>query len=176
MWTGVVSTATVTHATPGACYAHTPNRDWESDAELTPEAAAGGFPDIARQLVDFQRPPATMNGKTSPGLEVALGGGRTKFLRFDETDPEDPEVQGERQDAQTWPASGRSAAAPTSGTRKGFDADRSGHHGTGAGPLRAVPHGVRAGARPGHGGRALAHRDDGEGDPHPPARPARASS
>ncbi|HEY7215637.1 MAG TPA: alkaline phosphatase, partial [Thermoanaerobaculia bacterium] len=48
MWTGVVSTARVTHATPGACYAHTPNRDWESDADLSADAAAAGFPDIAR--------------------------------------------------------------------------------------------------------------------------------
>ncbi len=96
MWTGVVSTARITHATPGACYAHTPNRDWESDADLSPGAAAGGFADIARQLVDFRVAPVTMNGKASQGLEVALGGGRTKFLRFDEADPEEPEVRGER--------------------------------------------------------------------------------
>lgn len=96
MWTGVVSTATVTHATPGACYAHTPNRGWESDAELSAGAAAGDFPDIARQLLDFKIAPVQMNGKTSPGLEVALGGGRAMFLRFDETDPEDPEIHGER--------------------------------------------------------------------------------
>jgi alkaline phosphatase len=98
MWTGVVSTATVTHATPGACYAHTPNRGWESDSDLTPDAAAGGYPDIARQLLDFRIKPVSMNGKESPGLEVALGGGRTKFLRFDENDPEDPEIRGERLD------------------------------------------------------------------------------
>jgi alkaline phosphatase len=96
MWTGVVSTARLTHATPGACYAHTPNRDWESDADLSPEAAAGKYPDIARQLLDFKIAPVTMNGTTSQGLEVALGGGRTKFLRFDETDPEYPDVHGER--------------------------------------------------------------------------------
>lgn len=96
MWTGVVSTARLTHATPAACYAHSPNRGWESDADLSPTAAAGGFPDIARQLLDFKAAPVTMNGKASPGLEVALGGGRTKFLRFDEVDPEDPEVHGDR--------------------------------------------------------------------------------
>ena len=88
MWTGVVSTATVTHATPGACYAHTPNRGWESDADLPPDAVAGGFPDIARQLLEVRIKPVTMNGKPSPGLEVVLGGGRAYFLRFDETDPE----------------------------------------------------------------------------------------
>ena len=96
LWTGVVSTATVTHATPGACYAHTPNRDWESDAQLSPDALTGGFPDIARQLLDFRIAPVRMNGKESPGLEVVLGGGRSKFLRYDETDPEEPEVRGER--------------------------------------------------------------------------------
>ena len=31
--TGVVSTARLTHATPAACYAHSPDRDWESDKE-----------------------------------------------------------------------------------------------------------------------------------------------
>lgn len=98
MWTGVVSTARLTHATPGACYAHTPHRDWESDADLTPDAASGGYPDIARQLLDFRVKPVSMNGKESPGLELALGGGRTKFLRFDENDPEDPEIRGERRE------------------------------------------------------------------------------
>ncbi|HYG64781.1 MAG TPA: alkaline phosphatase, partial [Thermoanaerobaculia bacterium] len=81
LWTGVVSTATVTHATPGACYAHTPNRGAESDADLariSPEAAAAGYPDIARQLVEFQLRPVTMNGRQSRGLEVAMGGGRSK--------------------------------------------------------------------------------------------------
>ena len=29
--TGVVSTARLTHATPAACYAHSPDRGWESD-------------------------------------------------------------------------------------------------------------------------------------------------
>ena len=88
MWTGVVSTARLNHATPGATYAHTPERGWESDTDLSPEAAAGGFPDIASQLIDFKVAPTTMNGKASPGLELAMGGGRAKFLRFDEADPE----------------------------------------------------------------------------------------
>ena len=33
MSTGAVTTATITHATPGATYAHIANRDWESDAK-----------------------------------------------------------------------------------------------------------------------------------------------
>src|SRR4028119_1368884 len=94
MWTGVVSTARLTHATPGACYAHSPNRDWESDANLSPEAAAGRYPDIASQLVDFKVAPTRMNGKASPGLELARGGGRATFLRAARADPE--EGNGER--------------------------------------------------------------------------------
>ena len=70
-WTGVVTTTTITHATPGGCYAHTPERNWESDAKLSPEARAAGFPDIARQLVEFAH---------GDGIEVAFGGGRANFL------------------------------------------------------------------------------------------------
>ena len=69
--TGVVTTTTITHATPGACYAHVPDRNWESDAQLSPAARADGFPDIARQLVEF---------RAGDGLEVAFGGGRAFFL------------------------------------------------------------------------------------------------
>ena len=69
--TGVVSTTRITHATPAACYAHTPDRDWESDARTPKEALDHGFGDIARQLVEFN---------AGNGLEVALGGGRDAFL------------------------------------------------------------------------------------------------
>jgi alkaline phosphatase len=71
LWTGVVTTTTVTHATPGGCYAHTPERNWENDAMLSPEARAAGFPDIARQLVEFAH---------GDGIDVVLGGGRANFL------------------------------------------------------------------------------------------------
>ncbi|MCB1566589.1 MAG: alkaline phosphatase, partial [Xanthomonadales bacterium] len=46
--TGIISTARITHATPAATYAHTANRNWESDANLTEEALAYGCHDIAR--------------------------------------------------------------------------------------------------------------------------------
>ncbi|MCG3135749.1 MAG: hypothetical protein HMLKMBBP_03505 [Planctomycetes bacterium] len=94
MSTGVVSTARITHATPAACYAHTPARDWESDkdvATFSPAAAAAGFPDIARQLVEFD---------VGDGLEVAFGGGRSKFLPSAAADPEDDGRTGERQDGR----------------------------------------------------------------------------
>ena len=107
--TGIVSTARLTHATPGACYAHTANRDWESDydmlrlskdaekdnkvleAKFHKEAFDAKFPDIARQLIEF---------KYGDGLEVALGGGRSKFLPKDAQDPEYIEKKGERLDGR----------------------------------------------------------------------------
>lgn len=89
--TGVVTTARLTHATPAACYAHTADRDWETDSELPPDAQTGGFSDIARQLIEFP---------FGDGLEVALGGGRTKFLPKTLKDPEYLEKTGERLDGR----------------------------------------------------------------------------
>ena len=89
--TGVVTTARLTHATPGACYAHTADRDWESDANLSADARTNNFPDIARQLIEFSY---------GDGLEVALGGGRTKFLSNQANDPEYTDKKGERLDGR----------------------------------------------------------------------------
>lgn len=89
--TGIVTTTTITHATPAACYAHSPERDWESDARLSDAARADGFPDIARQLVEF---PA------GDGLELAFGGGRAFFLPEATPDPEYPALRGERKDGR----------------------------------------------------------------------------
>jgi alkaline phosphatase len=36
--TGIISTARITHATPAATYAHSPERNWEADSEM-PKAA-----------------------------------------------------------------------------------------------------------------------------------------
>lgn len=47
--TGIVTTARITHATPGAGYAHSADRDWEGDSEM--EGVAGGCKDIAYQLI-----------------------------------------------------------------------------------------------------------------------------
>ena len=91
MSTGTVSTARLTHATPAANYAHTANRDWESDADLTDEAKENGCTDIAAQLLAFPY---------GNGLEVAMGGGRPNFLPKGVTDPEDPEETGARLDGQ----------------------------------------------------------------------------
>jgi alkaline phosphatase len=86
--TGVVTTTRVTHATPAAAYAHSVNRDWESDKDLG-ENAGKGCKDIADQLISW---PA------GDGFEVILGGGRLKFLPDDVTDPEHITKKGDRKD------------------------------------------------------------------------------
>ena len=120
--TGVVSTARITHATPAATYAHTPNRDWESDAELTNEAKANGCKDIASQLIDFP---------FGDGIEVALGGGRSYFLPNTANDPEDAGAKGRRKDGRNLP--GEWASRPASAyvwNKAQFDAidPRTTHH------------------------------------------------
>lgn len=93
--TGVVTTARLTHATPAACYAYSPERNWEADTGLSESAAAADFPDIARQLVELHTS-ATEGG----GLEVALGGGRANFLPAETADPEDEGSTGKRGDGR----------------------------------------------------------------------------
>jgi alkaline phosphatase len=87
--TGLVSTARITHATPAAAYAHTPNRDWEYAGQL-PETAT--VLDIGAQLVQHQ--------KTGNGIEVVLGGGRDYLLDRGSPDPEYPERTGMRRDGR----------------------------------------------------------------------------
>ncbi|MCL1126631.1 alkaline phosphatase [Shewanella surugensis] len=93
--TGIVSTARLTHATPAALYAKTPQRQWESDANLSDEAIENGCLDIAYQLV--------MRDKAN-ALTVALGGGRQNFISEETVDGEDK--PGKRQDGldltQAW--------------------------------------------------------------------------
>ena len=64
---GIVSTARITHATPAAVYAHTPDRDWEADSNIPPSERGKGCTDIASQLVKFP-------------FTVALGGGMSEFF------------------------------------------------------------------------------------------------
>ncbi|XP_062558478.1 membrane-bound alkaline phosphatase-like [Armigeres subalbatus] len=76
---GLVTTTRVTHASPAGVFAHTANRDWENDAEVTkngcdPELIS----DIAKQLV---------HGEVGKQLKVVLGGGRREFHHSD-LDPE----------------------------------------------------------------------------------------
>ncbi|XP_059614999.1 membrane-bound alkaline phosphatase-like [Phlebotomus argentipes] len=70
--TGFVTTARVTHASPAGVYAHTANRDWESDADVVKSKENPKMcQDIASQLIN-----------SDPGrkLKVILGGGRNKLL------------------------------------------------------------------------------------------------
>ena len=50
---GVVSTARLTHATPGAMYSHNPNRNWEADADLPTDSV--GCTDTATQVFFQQK-------------------------------------------------------------------------------------------------------------------------
>ncbi|RFB01754.1 alkaline phosphatase [Parvularcula marina] len=83
---GVISTARITHATPAAVYASAANRNWESDTDLPKDA---NCMDIASQLII---------AGARYRLDVALGGGREKFLPKSVTDPEYDDETGERED------------------------------------------------------------------------------
>lgn len=63
---GVVSSARLTHATPASMYAHSPERDWEADADMPTQERRAGCQDIAAQLLDFP-------------FSIALGGGVQNF-------------------------------------------------------------------------------------------------
>jgi alkaline phosphatase len=89
--TGIVTTTTVTHATPAGVYGHAPERGWEDDSLLSESARAVDFPDFARQLVEWT---------PGDGLDVVLGGGRRHFQPVSAADPEHPELRGGRRDGR----------------------------------------------------------------------------
>lgn len=68
---GIVTTTRVTHASPAGMYAHTSERNWESDADVPEECLSLGCKDIAYQLIT-----------TNPGrqFKVIMGGGRREFM------------------------------------------------------------------------------------------------
>lgn len=72
--TAVVTTARITHATPATTYAHSVDRNWESDDALSQEAKELGCKDIAAQLI----------ADKGRSVDVILGGGRRHFLPKDE--------------------------------------------------------------------------------------------
>lgn len=71
--TGIVTTARLTHATPAATYAHSPERYWEGDFTRYPNAYWYGCDSIAKQLVHTAFP---------AGLDLALGGGASNLERY----------------------------------------------------------------------------------------------
>lgn len=79
--TGIVTTARVTHATPAALYAKSPNRNWEGPSQMPQQATVEGCEDIASQLINYKANFETRyaNAQTD-GIEVVLGGGRRHFL------------------------------------------------------------------------------------------------
>lgn len=91
MGTGIVTTARITHATPAALYAHSPERNWEADGDLPAAAMALGCRDIARQLI--HAPEGRMP-------DVILGGGRAQFLPTTQADPGQPHLAGVRTDGR----------------------------------------------------------------------------
>ncbi len=113
--TGIVTTTRLTHATPAACYGHSADRDWEDDSKLPAAARADGFPDLARQLVEFS---------PGDGIEVALGGGRAQFLPKSQRDPEEADSHGARDDGRDLSAEwlGRHPNAAYVWNQEQFDA------------------------------------------------------
>jgi alkaline phosphatase len=89
--TGIVTTTRLTHATPAAVYAHGPDRNWEGDADLPEVARAAGCRDFAAQLVETP---------FGDGIDVALAGGRGRFLPSTQRDPEYPDQAGQRRDGR----------------------------------------------------------------------------
>ncbi|XP_022082370.1 alkaline phosphatase-like [Acanthaster planci] len=87
MAVGVVTTTSVTHATPAAAYAHTPERNWE--ASVPAEERPAGCTDIALQLIesDFD-------------IDVVMGGGRGMFTPNTTQDPEVTTLSGIRTDGR----------------------------------------------------------------------------
>lgn len=100
--TGIVTTARLTHATPAATYAHSPDRNWE--AAVPARAQAEGCRDIAQQLLDGPR--------YGSGPQVVLAGGRSYFTPVGQADPEYPQQQGLRADGRNLIAEWQ-AANPT---------------------------------------------------------------
>lgn len=87
---GLVTTARVTHASPGGVYAHTAQRGWENDAEIEKAGCSSvDNTDIARQLVEWD---------VGRKLKVIMGGGRRNFLNSTLRDEEG--IPGQRIDGR----------------------------------------------------------------------------
>ncbi|MFD0740450.1 alkaline phosphatase [Lysobacter koreensis] len=89
--TGVVTTARVTHATPGATFSHSAHRNWENDSQVSEAGKAAGCIDIARQLVE---------SPYGRGPNVLMGGGRREFMPVQQRDPEYDDKVGQRLDGR----------------------------------------------------------------------------
>ncbi|MFK7831263.1 MAG: alkaline phosphatase [Congregibacter sp.] len=103
MSTGVISTARITHATPAATYAKSPDRNWEDNSDMPEDAIALGCEDIASQLVNFEANLEERFDVDVDGIEVAMGGGRRHFIPRDASfnvESSAPDVEGDRTDGR----------------------------------------------------------------------------
>lgn len=77
--TGIVTTTTITHASPSGNYAHVASRHFESDKDVFKSGAPNQkeCEDIASQLIQ---------NKPGRNFDVLMGGGFTKFIPFNQTD------------------------------------------------------------------------------------------
>ncbi|KAK2835400.1 hypothetical protein Q5P01_015884 [Channa striata] len=85
---GIVTTTRVQHASPAGNYAHSADRDWYADSDLTSDAVKNGCHDIAYQLVHNTQ------------IDVILGGGRQYMFPKTKGDPEYPSSKGSRNDGK----------------------------------------------------------------------------
>lgn len=119
---GIVTTTRVQHASPGASYAHSADRGWYCDSDLSPEAVQNGCRDIAYQLIHNTEINVSLHIETSlwiresakkhkmefviylncsHGLiQVILGGGRQYMFPKTIRDPEYTTSTGARNDGQ----------------------------------------------------------------------------
>jgi alkaline phosphatase len=73
---GVVTTTRITHATPAGIYAHSTERDWENNAQISVDFCDHTqIDDIAEQL---------LFGNVGSKLKVVLGGGSKNFINSTE--------------------------------------------------------------------------------------------
>ncbi|KAF4529201.1 hypothetical protein B566_EDAN011447 [Ephemera danica] len=78
--TGIVTTTRITHASPAGAYAHTADRDWENDDDVSNDGRDPAVcDDIAEMLI---------RGETGQNLNVILGGGRYNFRPSNVVDEE----------------------------------------------------------------------------------------
>ena len=109
MSTGIVSTARLTHATPGALYAKTPDRNYEDVSDIGADTSCfGKIEDIASQLISLEdNIEARFDGVDVDGFEVAMGGGRRHFIpkdvAFNVEKPADSGAEGDRTDGRNLP-------------------------------------------------------------------------
>ncbi|XP_064642073.1 alkaline phosphatase-like isoform X2 [Lineus longissimus] len=118
----LVTTSRLTHATPSAAYAHSPERWWEKDDKV-PKACRGRVADVASQFVT--------NAKD---FDVVFAGGRKYFIPNSESDPEYPEKIGGRTDGRNlikeWEAdkAGRNLTYKYVWRKKEFDQLEAGNY------------------------------------------------